>query len=550
MELVKADNMAAQLQGLTNLPVLRQLGVMIGLAASVALGVAVVLWSQQPTYGMLFNNLSNQDSSAIVEQLQHDGIKYKLDPTSGAVMVPASKVYAVRLKLAGAGLPKSAGAMDMFDKQQSFGTSQFVENIRYQQALQQELARSVASIDAVKSARIHLALPKQSAFLNDKQKPSASVVVELYPGRSLNRGQVAAIQQLVAASIANLDANNVTVVDQTGDLLSGRKGDSALAADDQQFDYTRRIEHSYAKRIENIISPIVGLNGVRAQVTADLDFSSVDQTQQTYNPDTPALRSEQTYEQKTTSAGAQGVPGALSNTPPAGGSAPEKATGQGTKSSSSSSSSPVHSTKKTTVNYELDQTISHTRLAPGRIKHLSVAVVVNDKQVVGKNGKVTVQPRSAQEMAHITSLVKEAVGYNAARGDSVNVINASFTPETVAPLPQPPVWKQPWVWDIAKQVLAGVFVLLLVFGVLRPMLRNLTTAAKSGGRAGGDAEGEGERDLDEDQLTLGGPQHGGPAQLPNPQDGYDDHLALAKQMAVQDPKHVAQVVKTWISSDD
>ena len=539
MDMVKADNVTAPFEGFVHLPVVRQLGLMFGLAASVALGVAVVLWSQEPSYGVLYANLGNKDASQVMDALQKQGVKYKLDENTGALMVPSSAVHELRLKLANEGLPhSSATGLDMLQQKQEFGTSQFLEVARYQHALEGELARSVTTINSVENARIHLALPKQTAFIRERQQPSASVLVTLYPGRTLEEAQVAAITHMVASSIPNLEPGRVTVVDQNGRLLSSKQQTNA-AVNQEQFDYTRKLEDSYIARIENIISPIVGLQGVRAQVSAEVDFTVTEQTLESYNPDLPALRSEQLYEERTLDEGAQGVPGALTNTPPATASVPEVAAGQ--------PGAPValqsgKSLNRATKNYELDRTISHSKLATGQVRRLSVAVVVDDRQVVNENGELVREPRSAEDIERIAALVREAVGYSAQRGDTVNVINASFqTAQAVEPLPEPPMWKQPWVMDVSKQVLGALVVILLLFGVLRPLLRSLATvrpqqvpaAAAEGGVA-------------EDRLTLGGP--GAVMQLPQ-HSTYEGNIGMIRDMARQDPKHVAQVVKTWVAGD-
>lgn len=539
MDMVKADNVTAPFEGFVNLPAVRQVGLMFGLAASVALGVAVVLWSQEPSYSVLYANLGSKDASQVMDALQKQGVKYRLDEKTGALMVPSSSVHELRLKLADEGLPRSSGTgLDILQQKQEFGTSQFMETARYQHALEGELARSITTINSVENARVHLALPKQTAFIRERQQPSASVLVTLYPGRTLEEAQVAAIAHMVAAGIPNLEPGRVTVVDQSGRLLSSKQQANAVV-NQEQFEYTRKLEDSYIARIENIVAPIVGMQGVRAQVSAEVDFTVTEQTQETYNPDLPALRSEQLYEERSASEGAQGIPGALTNTPPAPATVPERAAGQ------PGAAGPVQSGKslnRATKNYELDRTISHSKLATGQVRRLSVAVVIDDRQVVGPNGEMVREARSAEEIERIAALVREAVGYNAQRGDTVNVLNASFqTAQAVEPLPEPPLWKQPWVMDVSKQLLGALVVILLLFGVLRPLLRSLATvkpqpvpvAAAEGG-------------MSEDRLTLGGP--GGVMHLPQ-HSTYEGNLGMIRDMARQDPKHVAQVVKTWVAGE-
>lgn len=553
MELVKAENLSAQFQGMSRLPVVRQVGLLVGLAASIALGVSIVMWSHTPNYSVLFGSLNDKDASAVVASLQKNGIEYKVDPSTGAVMVAASKVHEARLKLAAEGLPHSSDmGFELMEKQEGFGTSQFLEKARYQRAMEGELARTIMSLNAVANARVHLALPKDSVFIRDRRKATASVFVDLYPGRTLDEGQVAAVVHMVASSVPNLEPGNVTVVDQQGQLLTApnRSHDMALSA--SQFAYERQVEQSYVDRIQNILAPIVGSDGVRAQVMADLDFTVTEQTQEVYNPDLPAVRSEQSFEEQTPAGSMDGgVPGALSNEPPGAATAPQQtaagtARGAGKAAAetvrTASAKTPMKTVKRSTMNYELDKTISHTRRPTGAIKRLSVAVVVDEKQTVNDTGDVVHTPRTQAEIDRITSLVKDAVGFNAQRGDTINVISSSFaTPPQLAPLPEPPLWKQPWVWDIAKQVGGLVAIALLFFGVLRPVMRSLATRpiVKRVASVGG---GE----VAEDQLTLSGD---GTPRLPRPDKSYDSSLSAAKGLVSQDPKRVAQVVKNWVANE-
>ncbi|OBS09825.1 flagellar basal-body MS-ring/collar protein FliF [Acidihalobacter prosperus] len=567
MALINPEAIRTQFDNFSRLPALRQVGLMVGLAASVALGVAIVLWSQQPTYSLLYGNLSAKDSGQVLEALDKAGIHYRVSPTSGAIMVPATDVYRARIKLATEGLPKgTTSGFAMFDKAQGpFGASQFMETVRYNQALEQELERSIASLDSVQSARVHLALPKQSVFIQDSPKPSASVLLNLYPGRDLSSAQVAGVVHLVASSVPGLSPENVTVVNQHGDLLtrSGQNGPeaagSALSA--AQYALTQRLDRLYAKRIREILAPIVGSNGVRAQVTTNLNYSLINTTSETYDPKSQVIRSEQTDDLVKRGAPSGGVPGALTNQPPPAGvpanQSANNPAGAGTSTTGQAEATkagplgPILETRKqATRNFEIDRKIQHIQQAPGAINRMSVAVVVNYQEKKAKDGKVTEEPLSAQEMANITNLVKEAVGFNAGRGDTVNVINAPFraSPAAAVAPAGPPIWEQAWFWNLLKQAAGGLAVLFLIFGVLRPVLRSLShapAAALSGaaagagaveaGAVGGDTEGVGE-----DRVTLSG-EGGGSA--------YDQQLAAARSLAQSDPKRVAQVVKGWLGDE-
>lgn len=547
--------MAQTAQGFGGMPALRQIGLMIGLAASVALGVAVALWSQTPTYSLLYGNLSQRDAAEVTDALQKSNIPFKIDETSGALMVASTQLQNARMKLAADGLPKgTSNGFEMLDGDQGFGTSQFVEAARYQHALEGELAQTISSLRNVESARVHLALPKRSVFLRQQEEPTASVVLNLYSGRTLDDGQVASIVHLVASSVPHLSPNQVTVVDQAGNLLTSRDSASEAGMSSTQFAYNRKVEDSYVKRVEDLLAPLVGGGKVRAQVAAELDFTVTEKTQEVFNPDLPALRSEQTSEEQMSSnMSGMGVPGTLSNVPPAAGTttppAPPAAgaaaagIGGGTGAVAASGESSGNSSKRSTRNFELDKTISHTRLASGEIRRLSVAVVLDDKQTTNDQGEVTRSPWKPEDIAKFTTLVKEAIGFNAQRGDSVQVINAAFQPTPVEePLPEPAIWEQPWLWDVLKQVAGAIAVLLLIFGVLKPTLRNLTekgAAAPMMAGPGGDGS------LGEDQVSIGARPQGS---LPGPQQ-YEQQITTAKGMIQQDPKRVAQVVKTWVNED-
>ncbi|MHB8346879.1 MAG: flagellar basal-body MS-ring/collar protein FliF [Acidiferrobacterales bacterium] len=552
-ELAKTQSAPLPLQGLTRNPVVQQLGLLLGIAAAVAIGVSVVMWSQTPDYNQLYAGLSDKNAGQVVASLQKLNIPYKIEP-GGMVMVPAGQVADARIKLAAQGLPRSTnGGMDLLDDPHGFGTSRFIETARYQYVLERQLARSIGALDNVRRARVSLAIPKQSVFVSERAQPTASVLVDIYSGRDLNRGEVAAIEHLVAFSVPNLTTGNVTIVDQRGRLLSGEASSRLAVLNNSEFQYTRRLEHSYVTRIDNILTPIVGLGGVRAQVVTNLDFTMTDETREKVNPKSEALLSEQVSRHQTTGSGAEamGVPGALSNEPPGPTTVPQttaaavpSAPASGKQAKPVTAPAPViptDSSSSATRNYELDKTISHTRLPSGSIKRLSVAVVVDDLSTVNSSGQVVRTPLKPQELARITALVKSAVGFDAKRGDSVNVINIPFQQvPTIQPPPPRPIWKQPWVWSAARQAIAAVVVLFLIFGILRPVTRGLLARQAATLASGPAPEAAASR------QALGGP--GPMAQISGP-GNYDAQLNAARSMSSQDPKRVAQVVKTWVASD-
>ncbi|MEE3635643.1 flagellar basal-body MS-ring/collar protein FliF [Pseudomonas defluvii] len=565
------------LENISQMPVLRQVGLLVGLAASVAIGFAVVLWSQQPDYRPLYGSLTGMDTKQVMETLAAADIPYNVEPNSGALLVKAEDISRARMKLAAAGVAPSDGnvGFEILDKEQGLGTSQFMEATRYRRGLEGELARTISSLSNVKGARVHLAIPKSSVFVRDERKPSASILVDLYPGRGLEPGQVMAIINLVATSVPELEKSQVTVVDQKGNLLSDQVQNSELTMAGKQFDYSRRMESMLTQRVHNILNPVLGNDRYKAEVSTDVDFSAVESTSEQFNPDQPALRSEQSVnEQRSSSMGPQGVPGALSNQPPGPASAPQQtgqaqaaagmiqpgqplldANGQQVMDPATGQPMlapyPADKRQQSTKNFELDRSISHTRQQQGRLTRLSVAVVVDDQvKLDPATGEATRTPWGAEDLARFTRLVQDAVGFDASRGDSVSVINVPFAADRGEEVVDIPFYSQPWFWDIVKQVLGVLFILVLVFGVLRPVLNNITGNGKQaagdsdmelGGMIGLDGE------LANDRVTLGGPQS---ILLPSPSEGYDAQLNAIKSLVAEDPGRVAQVVKEWINADE
>ncbi|VAX02272.1 Flagellar M-ring protein FliF [hydrothermal vent metagenome] len=544
MALVNTEEVSAGLAGMSGLNAFRQIGLMLGLAASVAIGVTVVLWSWTPNYGVLYGALEEQDVSTVLDALRQGGIEAKLDEATGAVLVPKSNIHDARIRLASMGLPKGVSAgFDALEDKSSFGVSQFMEKARYQRALEIELARTISSLSNVKNARVHLAVPRQSVFVRNRKKSSASVVIDLFPGRNLESGQVSAITHMVSSSIPELDVSNVTVVDQRGKLLTSGSTNLQIARTGAQFEYINKFEQAYIDRIERLLEPILGSESVRAQVTADIDFTASEQTQESFNPDAPALRSDQTTEEESSGGINGGVPGALTNQPPGAGAIQENIGVDVAKATPSSRH------RREIRNYELDKTISHTRFSMGRLKRLSVAVVVDDKITV-VDGNSTRLPRTPEELSRLSNLIKEAVGFNVQRGDTVNVMNSSFTvPEAPEPLPEVPIWEQGWALDIGKKILGALLVIIVLFGILKPIMRSLATQSRemvpvnsaTGSAAVNSVEG-----MAEDTVTLGAAQDI-PA-IPAP-GSYEQNMITANKAVEQDPKLVAQVVKNWVASD-
>ncbi|WP_432471979.1 flagellar basal-body MS-ring/collar protein FliF [Amphritea sp. HPY] len=549
--------------GFNRLGLVRQLGLMVGLAATIAIGFAVVLWSQEPDYRVLYNNVAFADANEIIEQLQFNNIPYKFDASGRAILVPDEKLHQARLRLAAEGFTgDNTVGFELLDKEQGLGTSQFMENARYRRGLEGELARTITSMIAIRKARVHLALPKQSVFVRDQRKPTASVFLELLAGRRLEQNQVAAIANLVASSIPQLASDDVTVVDQKGRLLNTREADVDVVLAAKQLEYTRKVEETMLNRVNSILQPVLGLGRFRAEVSTDIDFTSVEQTDEIYNPELPSLRSEQVLDESTTGQNkASGVPGALSNQPPGASSVPETtadgldAAGEGVLARQGG---PKSARSQATRNYELDRSISYTRHQMGQVRRLSVAVVVDDLSTVNSDsGEVTRTPWSQNELDRLTILVRDAVGFSAARGDSVNVVNSPFAVPEAFVEEEVPIWQQEWVWDIAKQVLAGLFVLILVFGILRPIMKNLAGAAAQStdkdaaeGEAGGigaELESLEMADISKDQVTFSGIDN---ALAPTPNETYEYQLNAIRSMIAEDPAKVAQAIRQWVVENE
>jgi flagellar M-ring protein FliF len=520
---------------------LRPLLLLLGVAAAVAAGVGIALWSQQPTYKLLAPNVAPSELGEITAALAQAQIEYKLDENSGSVLVPADRYSDALIKTAGKGLSVTGGFANL-DKDPGFGVSQIMENARLQNALQQELAQIIGSMDFVQDARVVLAMPQQSAFVRDRRRVSASVTVQLRAGRRADREQINAIVNIVASAVPELTADQVTVVDNQGRLLAAPNKDSELAAQDQQMDLKRRLEDDLAQRIESILVPVLGPGRVRATVTAAIEMSSTEEAREQYKPDSQVVRSEQSSEESMRGgAGAQGVPGALTNQPPEGGTAQPPGAAPAV-AAVTTAASPDNTSKQATRNYEIDRTVAYTKQPAGRLQRLSVAVLIDNLRTPTEDGKVTETALTEEQLAKITTLVRGTVGFDEARGDNVSVVNQSFMPEAVtaaAEVSGPPIWEKPIVRDIAK-ILAGLIVLvLLLLMVVRPLVRNLTAATKVL--------------MAPPQLMAAASAGGGDfagGSRPATAMAYEQQIAQARSLVAKDPARVAQVVKDWVQKDD
>jgi flagellar M-ring protein FliF len=539
-------------EGFNNLNILRQAGLMVGLAASVAIGFWVVLWTQGEDYRPLYGSLDRLDSAQVGQILDTNDIPYKVDINSGALLVPTDDVGKARLKLAEAGFSsdKSQG-YELLDQEQPLGTSQFMEATRYRRGLEGELARTIASVHAVRSARVHLAIPKTSVFVRDGREPSASIFLELFPGAKLEPHQIKGITNLVASSIPEMKTQNVSLVDQKGALISLGPEDEKLIVAAQHLDYTRKMESDMILRVRRLLAPIVGEDKFKTEISADVDFTEVEEAGESFNPDLPALRSEAVIEEAQLGAASPGgIPGALTNQPPAAGVAPEQAGG----AADGVANQPSNSRTQATRNYELDRTVSYTKHQKGKLRRLSVAVVVDDKVTLNEQGEPVRTAWTDQELQRLSILVRDAVGFSAARGDSVNVLNERFIGQPVPTEFEHNWWENDAYKFWMKQGIGLLIILVLLVGFLRPVLKSL---AATGLQSRADDEArelaalqaagvDSFNSLSDETVTLTG---GDALALPSPEESYEQQLNAVKGLVAEDAGRVAQVIKRWINEE-
>ena len=567
-----ADLIGRLRQALARLDNQQKVVLIFAIAATIAVLVGGTLWARQGDYRVLFSNINERDGGAVIAALEQQNIPYRFNESGGAILVPSDKVHDVRLRLAAQGLPRGGAVGFELMENQKFGISQFAEQVNYQRALEGELARTIQSIGAVQGARVHLAIPKPSVFVRDEQKPSASVLLNLYPGRGLEPAQIAGIQNLVSSSVPQMPAANVTILDQSGAMLSQLKSKLLEAGlDPTQVKYVQEVETSVIKRIEDILTPIVGAGNARVQVAADIDFSQTEQTNETHKPNTTppdvTIRSQQTSETASVnSTTAAGVPGALSNQPPVPATAPltqppiagaapgapgaaqqqppGKVDAAGLQAPIGTAGQPLATRKDSTINYEVDRTIRHTKQAVGSVRRLTAAVVVNHRKEIGKDGKPATKPLTDAELKQINDLAREAMGFNKERGDSLSVANASFTAVERAD-GGIPLWKDPDILSLVKELIkygaiAGILA-YLILKVIKPLIVTMMTPRTGehghhGGMAGA-AGGAAAYGAVAEETGAAGPS------------SFEVKLENARGIAAQDPKAVANIIKDWTGSN-
>lgn len=520
----------------------QKLGGAIGIALLIAVLVGGLLWTREPPMAILFANFDERDGGDIMAALQQQNIPYKIAEGGRAVMIPQAQVHEVRLRLASQGLPK--GGLVGFEvmEKQKLGISQFAEQVNYQRGLEGELSRTIGSLASVAGARVHLAIPKQSAFLRDEQKATASVVVNMRSGLRLEPAQISGIVHLVAASVPQLNPLNVSVIDQNGTLLSQPRNGAQQTLDPGQIGYVRELEADVVRRIEGILGPVVGGRNVRAQVTADVDFSAFEQVAENYKPNPApetAIRSQQTSETGTGNPAAIGVPGAVSNQPPVPATAPLTQPPVAGGSAAGGAAAGINYARNATINYEVDKTIRHTKGQPGGIRRLSVAIVINPPTEPDKRtGKPVAVPLSADKLKQIDALAREAMGFTAARGDTINIAAAPFAAEAVEEVASLPIWKDAGMIALIKEIARYVLIALLLWFVwtrfLRPVVERMTPPPPPPVAEPSEAEKAGE--AAELALEMAGEAHM----------MYEQKLAQAREYAKKDPRAVAHIIKEWM----
>ena len=533
-----------------------------------ALLVMVMVYTSlnKGSYRPLFPGMSGVDQAAAFESLQKAGMTVEIDAATGSVSVPNELYHQAKMVLASQGIPAtSTDGFAMIRDQQSMGTSQFIEQKRYQLAIEEELAHSISSIQAVQAARVHLAVPKQSVFVRDRVEPTASVILTVAQGRRLSEAQAQAVVHMVASSVPYLEPQNVSVVDQFGNLLANDQDLSGLGMSDKQLSYRNKLEKMYQQRIQSLLSPLVGANKLRAEVNADMDFTVQEMTQENFNPNTIAIRSEQLSKGEGSQSGVsgQGVPGALSNEPPLDPVMQENQTETTSVTESGLTGGDSSGALNRTRNYEIDRTIQHTKLATGELQRLSISVVIDEPFTTNDEGEQVRQPLTENQIERFQSLVKTAVGFDEQRGDNVTVLGMAFQIE--AAIPPTPMWEQTWAQDLVRQVLIALLALIFILVVLRPAIKKLVSAevvvqgSGAGVQFGPDGQPlaeaaeeevmiEGET-LEEMKARMRPKKSSVSMDMLDTANSYDDKVALMRMLVTEDSKRVAGVMSNWVKQD-
>ena len=536
------------------MPARLQLGAAVGVAALLVLLVLMFTGARDADYRVLIPNLSDKDGGAVIERLTQLNVPYRFVDGGNTIMVPAGRVHELRMKLASGGLPSGAAGgaagYELLDKN-NFGQTQGQERMKMQRAIEGELTTTIQALDSVKAARVHLALPAQNGFFREQQKPSASVVLTLHPGRTLDRGQIAGIVRVVSGSVPELSAKSVSVVDSSGALLSGNGDDeTAQGLDSQQLQYRREVEAGHLKRILALLEPVVGRDNVRASITADIDFSQVMRTAEAYGPNQgaetkPAVREQRSEESSQPgSATPAGVPGATSNQPPTPAQAPINGPAQALQGAQGGGAAGAATRREAATRFEIDKTVTVTKAAVGTVRRLNAAVVVNHRSNTDAKGKTSSVPLSEKEIEQLTALVQQGIGFNADRGDVVKIVNTPFRAEPVVPGEETPMWKQPWLLDLLRSAAAPLALAVVALVIVSKLIKPALTAVMA------------PPPPPDIGSQLNEVVDGGDARLPAPPPltalaapGADAKLEAARAMAKQNPAAVANIVRGWVNGE-
>lgn len=572
------QTLSERMGAFNGLPIGRQIALISIIAGGLVVAGAILYWALRPTYAPLFMQIESTQAAQVMEALTAMKVPYKVDTLSGRIEIPQNKIAETRLLLAGQGLPKSADiGFELLQDSSNFGSSRLIEGARYQRALEGELARSVAALEPVELARVHLAQAERSVFVRERTPPSASVVVHLRNGNELTEAQVGAIVHLISSSVPELTPERVTIVDQAGRLLTNNDKGKETSLSLDHLNYTQRVETSFAERVQSLLTPIVGRNRVRVQVAAELDFSEIERTQESFDPDRIAVRSEQSNEEEKLGADPAigGIPGALTNQPPAGG-----AVGNQQAAGAANQQIPSSRNQQTTRNYEVDRSTARIQEKPGGIRRLSTAVVVDFQDQTNDKGEVVRVARTDAELENIRALVRGAIGFSDKRGDLLSVSSASFVPDTLVE-DATPFWSESWFLDLVKVVGGMILALLVLLTVVRPALKQLMppppapepVAQLTGPddeqrralRDGVESDEYDENLTDEERLALSEEGAAMAAQLSEKNAELTGaKLALAttkeaeqqqmdleaiRELVHEDPKRVAQVMKLWMAEN-
>ena len=531
---------------LASMPARSKMNLGIGLAALLAVIVALSMNVRDGEYRPLFPSLSEKDGGQVIEKLQQLGVPYRIGEGVSMILVPADKVYELRMKLGAAGLPKGGeSGYDALDKVSPFGRTQRLESISLQRAREGELVRTITTLDSVAAARVHLGIPNQNGFFREQEKATASVALTLHPGRTLDRAQIAGIVHLVSRSVPDLKPSEVSIIDSTGALLNPQENANGL--DSVQLDYRRNIESVAVQRVLELLEPVVGRGNLRATVSADVDFSQVESTAEEYRPNTgnapAAIRATRSEESSQPGAAVPaGVPGAQSNQPQATPAAPITGAAAPLQAALTSTTGG-NGRREAETRYEVDKTVRVTRGATGTVRRLNAAVVVNHRTVTDAKGKTTTTPLAPEEIEKLTALVQQGIGFDAERGDKVQVINVPFHTEAPAPEAELPLWEQPWVQDLlrsgATPVALVLVALIALFGFIRPALKAATTPLPPAPGSQVDAVV-----ADEEELP---PVEAAPPQLEAPQ--ANEKLEAARRLAKENPAAVANIMRSWVNPE-